>query len=172
MLEIIEKTPRRIILRDQRPTAGLIAVVFTFLSLAGLIMLVFQMVTLFSDRILRFDGAAWMSGMIVFIALGVGFVALGVMASLHFWIGVACVLDKDSEAFILQRVDFFRTKTEEHSIYGISRVDVDENAEVHAFGVFIVLRSGQRIPVASYHQQDEDVMRATVGHLREFLRDW
>lgn len=172
MLQFVEQTPRRVVLRDQRPTAGLVALVFTFLSLSAVLMLLAQLIAMFGERVGQFDGLLWLLGMVMFTALGLGFVALGAMASAHFLIGSACMLDKDSGRFIIQRVDFFRRKFELHKIDGIRRIDVQENREVHAFGVFVVLKNGQRVPIASYHQQDEEAMRAMVAHLRDFLRDW
>jgi hypothetical protein len=171
VLEVVEKTPRQLILRDQRPTAGLIAIVFTFINLAALVMMLFQLVVMFPDRITESDGALWLLGMGVFISLSIFFMGMGIMATIQFWVGTACILDKDAETLTLQQIDFFRTQTEQHSIYGISHVEIDTNEEVHAYGVFIVLRSGKRLPVASYHQHDKDVMQTTVNYLRQFLRD-
>ncbi|MFW5748724.1 MAG: hypothetical protein ACOCYT_03840 [Chloroflexota bacterium] len=160
----------RLVLRDQRPTAGVVAVIFIFMSISAVLLLFFQAVSIFADRIGRFDGFLWLLGTVVFIGLGVGFVLLGVMAALHFLVGTTCVLDREAEEISVERVEWFRAREERHSIYGISRIEVEANPEVHAFGVFIVLRSNQRIPVASFHDQDEDAMRALVERMRAFLQ--
>lgn len=170
MLEIVENTPQKLILRDQRPTAGIIALIFTVLSIGAVGLLLIQVVSGFSDRIGQFDGFLWLLGMVVFIALGAGFIVLGITASLHFLVGSTCIIDRDAEAVTLERVGFLRTHTEQHSIWGISHVEVEENVEVHAFGVFLILRSYDRIPVASFHRQDEEAMRSLVQEIRAFLR--
>ncbi len=170
MLEVIEQSPRRLVMRDQRPTAGMIAVIFVILSVGAVALLIIQFLSIFAERLGQFDGFLWMVGTVMFIALGIGFVILGMVAALHFLIGTTCVLDKDAEEFVIERVAFFRTQAERHSIYGISRINVQENEEVHAFGVFVVLKSGQHVPIASFHNQDEDAMRAIVRELLQFLQ--
>ncbi|PJF22476.1 MAG: hypothetical protein CUN56_05770, partial [Phototrophicales bacterium] len=81
-----------------------------------------------------------------------------------------CMIDKDAETITLQQVNLFRTTSRQYSIYSVSYIDIKQNDEVHAFGVFFVLRDGSQVPLASYHQQDEEVMLDTVQRLRTFLR--
>lgn len=170
MLQVIEQTPRRLVLRDQRSTAGLVALVFVALSVSGALTLLLQLVTGFSERIGRFDGPYWLLGMVVFLLLALGFVGLGLVAAVHFLVGVTCVLDKDRETVVIRQAGVLRPQQREVSIYAVSHIDVEHNIEVHAFGVFLVLRHYERVPVASFHQQDEDAMRALVKEMRAFLR--
>lgn len=170
MLEVIEQTPQRLVLRDQRPTAGLISLLFTALSVGAVGLLIGQGISVLDARLGDSDAPYWLLGMGVFITLGIGFVLLGIGAVLHFLVGTTCVFDREAEQVIVERVALFRTQAEHHSIYGVSHVHVEANEEVHAYGVFLVLRSQQRVPVASFHKQDEDAMRALVREIRAFLR--
>jgi hypothetical protein len=170
MLQVIEQTPDHLILRDQRPSAGIVAVIFTVLSFSATALLAAQFIAIYTDRITRFDGLLWLVGMSVFLALCTGFTVLGVLASRHFLIGPACLIDRDSESIVIERIGLMRRHQETYSLYGVSHIDIQHNDEVHAFGVFLVLKSHQRVPVASFHDQDEDAMRALVADIRAFLR--
>jgi hypothetical protein len=171
MLQVVNQTPTRMILRDQRPTAGLVSIIFVFLSISAVSLLIFQGVSIFSDRIIGNDGLFWFIGMAIFIALGFGFTLLGITAALNFLVGTTFIMDRETEEFVIERVGFLRTRAERHSLYGIKRIEVEENAEVHAFGVFVVLRNGESLPVASFHDQDEDAMRAVVREIHAFLQN-
>lgn len=170
MLKVVQQTDHQLILEDKRRTAGIIAMIFVLISLFGLINLLLQVMSVFEGHIRASNGFLWLIAVGVFVALAIAFVLLGIGAALHFLIGSTCIIDKESEQISLQRVNMFRATTERYSIYSISQIDIEQNDEVHAFGVFFVLRDGRRIPVASYHQQDEAAMLDTVQAMRLFLR--
>ncbi len=170
MLKVINQNNRQLILEDKRPIAGGIALIFVLISLFGLINLLIQVIRVFDTYIRADNGLLWFITVSIFVTLAFGFVLLGISAALHFLIGSTCMIDKDAETITLQQVNLFRTTSRQYSIYSVSYIDIKQNDEVHAFGVFFVLRDGSQVPLASYHQQDEEVMLDTVQRLRTFLR--
>jgi hypothetical protein len=56
------------------------------------------------------------------------------------------------------------------SIYAISHVETTQNTEMNAYGVFLVMKSGEHIPLASFYKVDEASMKAVINEIRTFLR--
>jgi hypothetical protein len=98
-------------------------------------------------------------------------VGIGVFATLNFGRGVTCVFDKSTGEMTLAKMKVFRRQQTTHSIYGISHFDVETNTDVRAYGVFMILRSGESIPIASFSFLDREPMEALLSRVRGFLRD-
>ncbi|GAB4516062.1 MAG: hypothetical protein OHK0046_20630 [Anaerolineae bacterium] len=169
MLQIIEHTPTRLVLRDQQRTAGLIAAVFTGLSVISVIATAYQGVDLLILRADRDMLAVRLSGLALFLAFGLGFVFLGMAAYQHFTKGVTLILDKSAEIMHLETVRVLRVAVREHSIYGISRVDVLTDPRMRVHALHVVLRTGEKIPVATVAAVDGDAMERAVTAIRAFL---
>jgi len=169
MLKISEHTPQRMALKDQRPVAGMFAILFTVVSLISVVILLVQGVESLFVIGRDFQNARIL-GFVVFMLIGVGFVLLGGAAVRHFLQGTAFILDKTQEQATLKRMMIFRREVKVMSIYAISHLDVQANPEFKVYGLFIVLRSGERLPLASFQQVDEVHMRTLMREVSDFLR--
>lgn len=168
-MRIVEQSPRKITLRDQHPIGGLFALLFTLISVLALLLFILQIWQMFSERITQHDGALWLVVVLIFVLIGVGFITLGLMGVLQFWLGTVCILDWDAEEITIRSVNFLTPKTERYSIYGISHVQVDHNAELAAYSVWMVFKTGQRIPLTAYPDRERDAVQKLVLVLRQFL---
>lgn len=168
-MQIVEQSPKKIILRDRHPIGGLFALLFTLISTVALTLFIVQISRMFNERIVQHDGALWLLVVLVFATIGISFITLGVMGILQFWVGTACVLDRDTEEVTLQSIDFLKPKTERYSIYGISHVQVEHNDEREAYSVWMVFKTGRRIPLTVYPDAQRDELQKLVLQLRQFL---
>jgi L-cystine uptake protein TcyP (sodium:dicarboxylate symporter family) len=174
MLKITEHTSTRLVLKDQRIVGALLAGLFTLFSLIALLLLVIQGIEIFSWR-LENDGrlnAIQVMTFGMFVVFGMVFVILGLLTTLGFGLGVTFTLDKTDEVMQLRRMRLFRLHHETHSIYGISHLDVETNTDLQAYGLFLVLRSGERIPLAAISMLDQEHMERLVKQVRAFLRSY
>lgn len=170
MLKVIEESPSRLVLRDQRPTAGIIAAVFTGFSVFTVLAVAYQGIDLLIIRADRDLIGMRLVGMALFLAFGIGFTLIGVMAYQHFTKGVTLVLDKAREIMHLQKVNIFRVTQREDPIYGISRIEVQTDERMRVYALYVVLRTGEKIPVAAMSSVDEADMERAVNAIRAFLR--
>ena len=172
MLKIAEHTPHRLVLKDQRALGAALAGLFTLFSLIALFLLVIQGVEIFSWR-LENEGRLNVLQVLtfgLFVLFGAAFVVIGILTTLGFAQGVTFTLDKREEVMHLRRMRFFRLQQETRSIYGISHVEVETNTDLRAYGLFLVLRSGERLPLAAMSMLDQEHMEHLVKQVRTFLR--
>jgi hypothetical protein len=151
MLRIIEHTPTRLVLRDDRRIQRAAAFLFTALSALSVTLLLLQAYQRTSPALA------------MFVLIEVGFVTLGLFMLTH---RVTVILDKGVETVTIHR----RSTTIRQSIYGVSGLSVETNDEASLYGVYLVLRSGERIPLASLPQHDREHVEAMVRTVRAFLR--
>ena len=170
MLQITEQTPTRMVLEDKRHTASIIAGFFTIVSAGSVLLLGYQAVQsliLGAPKDLmgwRYFGTAF------FLLILIGVMALGALATLHFLRGTTWTLDKDAEVITWTGTNFIRPVENRYPIYGVSRLDVETSPEMRAYGLFLVLRTGERIPIAAFAMMDSEHMERVVGEVRTFLR--
>lgn len=169
MLQVIEQTPTRLVLKDQRFVSGVVAGIFTALSVGSLLMIAYQGVE--SLFMVQRDLIGWrIFGFALFLAFGVAFTLLGVMAYQHFMKGITLILDKNTETMYLQSVNIFRLKETTRSIYGVSHIEVETDDRMRVYALFVVLRSGEKLPLAAMSTVDEEHMEHVVSVIRGFLR--
>ncbi len=170
MLKITEHTPRRLVLEDRRISVAIFAAFFSVVSAFSVLVMLFQGIeALFvigrTMTLLR------LIGLMIFIGISIGFTGLGIAAAIGFANGISCVLDKDMESFQLKSMNIFRRQQQSGSIYAISHLAVEKNTELKAYAVFIVLRSGERLTLAAFHEVDEVPMRQLIQQVRAFLHE-
>jgi len=115
------------------------------------------------------DGLLWMLVMVVFLGLISGLVVLGALATRHLSYGVHCEFDRYHETLIIRRIGIFQPVEIRHSIYAVARVDTQHNAEIGMYGLFLVMKNGDRTPLASFYMVDEAEMKAVINEIRTFL---
>jgi hypothetical protein len=84
--------------------------------------------------------------------------------------GVRCILDKHAETVTIEKTRWLRSRTTTHSIYGVARAEAERNEDVRVFGIFLVLRSGERLALATLPLYDEDAAQHIVRTIRQFLQ--
>ena len=170
MLKITEHNDNRMVLEDKRLGAGSVGAVFTALSAFSVLTLAYNTVdTLILGQ--PKDLMAWRYfGVTVFMLALIGLVFIGVLVTVHFLRGITFVIDKTTEEITLAQPHFFRKVLTSYSIYGVSHLDVETNDDVRAHGLIMVLRSGERVPIAAYAEIEAEPMETVIQQIRTFLR--
>lgn len=172
MLKVTEKTPTKLVLKDQHKTIAVMTAFFTVVSFFAVVLNIGQGLDTF---ILRFRNgeqihALQITAFVIFVCFGVAFTLVLAIVTLHFGRGVTFILDKTEEVMKLQRMGLFRMNYITHSIYGISHLHIEENSDVRAYGLWLVLRSGERIALGTLSALDEDEIDTLRKHVHGFLR--
>lgn len=169
MLKIAESSPTRLILKDQRRWATLFALIFTLISIGALLIFISQIATIIESRYER-DGMLWVMVTLIFFLLISSLVVIGAIASRHLSYGIHCDFDRTAEILTLRHIGIFRPIETQYSIYAISHLETIQNHEIGMYGVFLVLKNGDKIPLASYYAVDEAEMKSVINEIRTFLR--
>ncbi|HEX2622201.1 MAG TPA: hypothetical protein VHL11_18715 [Phototrophicaceae bacterium] len=170
MLRIIEHTPTRLVLQDNRGGLRVLAVIFTSLSMFSLISLLLQSYQRLNrqqdDNLLNLRIAA----LLMFVTVSVGLVGFGVFAVFNLSRGVIFILDRTQETAILISAHRLRRVSHQYSIYAISHLQVETSPELRAYGLFLVLRSGEKIPLATFPEHEQDYLEQLIRTIHAFLR--
>ncbi|MCU0499660.1 MAG: hypothetical protein MUF87_20100 [Anaerolineae bacterium] len=166
MLEITESTPRRLVLVQTRPTLTFLAVVFTGFSGCSLILILVQSVQIALADPQVLGEISWVISVGTFWLIGVGLVIFGVIGCWQIAQGVRLTFDKDAESVVLQRA----RRQNHHSIYGVLRLEAERNELARAYGLFLVLRSGERIAITAVPEGDRDQLEHLLQTVRHFLQ--
>ena len=169
MLKVTETSPTRLILKDQRQWATLFALIFTLISIGALLIFVSQIASIIQSRYER-DGMLWVMVMLIFFLLIGSLVVIGAIATRHLSYGVHCDFDRSAEMLTIKRIGILRPIQTHYSIYAISHLETLQNREIGMYGVFLVLKNGDKIPLASYYRVDEAEMKSVINEIRTFLR--
>lgn len=169
MLHISQQTPSRLALEDRQPGAAVVAALFTALAVLSFLATAYQGAGALTGPGQQFDAMRG-TALSVFLLVEAAFVGLGVMAVAHFGLGVRCTLDKDEGTVVIRTAGALRPRHETYSIYAVSHFEVQANESAHAWALFLVLRSGERIPVSAFPAIDREVVDGIVRDLRGFLR--
>ena len=170
MLYITEQSQTKLILQDRRLFMTLLGGCFTLMSVSVLVLIIIQGEETFTNQMQRDLVPIRIANLAVFLILGMCMVGLGVFITLNFGRGVTCVFNKDTGEMVLDKTKVFRREKVTHSIYGISHFDIEENTDLRAYGVFMILRSGERIPITSFSVLDREHMESLLNRVRGFLR--
>lgn len=165
-MKIIEDTSQRLVIRFQRGLMAVAIAGFTILSVLVVINLVIQGTSML---LLRYEGWRVLT-LFVWTLVGLVMIALGVVSWSNVGRGITCTFDKVKETVTIRQPHWFRMEEVTHSIYSVSHVDLLENSETRSFGIFMVLRSGERIALATVPIFEEAEVRGLVNHVRSFLR--
>ncbi len=170
MLKIVEQTPTRLVMKDQNKTMALLAGISAILSAVSLVSLVIQGAERIFTPIAGEANLARIIAFLIFILACAAFFCLGLWAAVHFSRGTTCILDKAAGTLTLETMHLFRMKRDDRPIYGLSHVDVETNEQARAYGVFLVLRSGEKIPIAAVSMLDKEDLESLLTQIRQFLR--
>lgn len=169
MLKISSSSPTRLILKDQRRWATLFALIFTLISTGALLIFISQIASIIASRYER-DGMLWVMVMLIFFLLIGSLVLIGAIATRHLSYGVHCDFDRTHETLTIRRIGIVRPIQTHYSIYALSHIETVQNHEISMYGVYLVLKNGDKIPLASYYTVDEAEMKSVINEIRTFLR--
>ncbi|MCU0512808.1 MAG: hypothetical protein MUE40_09585 [Anaerolineae bacterium] len=163
-MKIVEHSPTRLILRQQQ---ALLAAFFALFALVCLVMLV----ALFLQGITRLGlmNLFQVIGWLAWLGVAGVLVALGLLAWAGAQRGTRCTFDKQAGTFVLERAGGLRPSIRHGSLYSIAQLDVEHNAEVRQAGLFLRLRSGERLPLLTVPAHDETHLRGLLSTVRTFL---
>lgn len=164
-MEIIESTSQKLVIRFRRGLMAVVVAIFTILSIFVVLNLLVQGVMMLSQRYETWRVIALISWM----ALGLSMVGLGVTSWLNLARGATCTFDKVQEIVTIRQPRLFRMSEVTHSIYSVSHLDLLKNEETKSFAILLVLRSGERIPLATMSIYEEANLRGLIHEVRGFL---
>lgn len=110
------------------------------------------------------------AGLLVVFGMGCFFAVIGALTAVKVLHGVTCTFDRQTETVTVTHADGIRTTRQQHSIYGVSHVLVEQNDDLQAIALYLVLRSGQRISLGTCSPLDKDRAAHLVGNVRAFLQ--
>lgn len=163
-MKLSEQTANRLVIQHNRPAMALVLGLFVLMSTAMEMGLIFQGVAR-----LRFLNVMQAVSWLVWIALALLFIVVGAMAFFRAWRGMVLEFDRTNESVSLNRPQLLKHAPRTWSIYSVSHIHIERNDEVKVFGLFLVLRSSERIPLATVPLYDEDTARRIAKDVRQFL---
>ena len=165
-MRIIEHNTTRLQLQHRQSGLAIGAALFVVLSSLMTLNLVIQGAQRI-DGLNRFQALSW----VLWIGLGAVFVVMGTVAWARLGRGTTCTFDKASESVVIRRSGFVRMNETSHSIYGVSGLEIVPYENDKSAGLMLVLRSGQRLPLAALNRFEQDDGQALVVTVRRFLHD-
>jgi hypothetical protein len=165
-MDIFEQSSQRLILGQRRVLMALVMTVYALLSLIfllnGLLLQGVPRLYLLNP----FELLAWF----FWVLLAFGSTAIGVYIALSLWRGVTVTFDRADGTFCVRRSQGWRPAETHGSLYAIKRLALEENETARVIGLFLELRSGERLPLATIPSYATDSAQDLARTVREFLR--
>lgn len=168
-MQMIEHTPTRLVLRKRAPLLAVMIALFSVSSFAGLLVIPAQGIVNVIARGTP-DMLTRVLSLVGLLALGLLFVSIGTLAAISAGRGIRCVFDKEAESVTVRKIGVLRMQTTIHPIYGVSHLELTPNRENNMIGVFLVLRSGQRIALCAEAASERERLEMLTRHVRQFLK--
>lgn len=163
-MRLIEHTPNRLTLGQQRPL--LAAAMLAMLGLS--LLLVLNLATQTAQRADLFTGWQWI-GLVVWGGLALGLVAFSVWTLNAGLRGTRLTFDRDAQTVTLRRHHQLGLRVQEYPIFAVSGLELVHNTELNIYALVLLLRSGQKVPLATASPYAEAELRRLVKLVREFL---
>jgi len=147
MLQMVENTPQKLILRDRQYGALLTGVGFLLISVLALSSTIAQ-----AAQRISMDGGidiGRLVALLVFFGAELVFVAFALLilsTRLH---GITLTVDRAAESVTLARGGVLRAKRHTFSIYAVSHLRIEQSPDGQALALMLVLRSGQQHFIAT-----------------------
>lgn len=164
-MRIVEESDTRLVLRQQRRGMSVALGIFTILSA----FLVFNLIV---QGLQRFDAMNLLEvyNWLIFILLSALIAAFGALVWARIGRGTQCIFDREQETVTIEQARLFGRRQRVETIFAISHLELTRNDEVRVIGLFLVLRSSERIALATLPHFDEDHAENLARHVRAFLR--
>lgn len=163
-MHISEQSDTRLMLRQRRVGMGLVMSIFSVLTSVTLLNVLLQGI----QRIGFFT--AWeLFTWLIWLAFITLLLITGILAASTMLHGVSLTLDRETETATIRRVRFLRMMQQTYPIYSVSHLAAEENPEVRVIGLFLMLRSGERIALATVPAYDQEAIQQIVRTVKSFL---
>lgn len=164
-MQIVEQSSQELVLQQRRGWMAVALILFVLLICFTLANLVLQGIARLGD-FNRWELLSWL----VWVALGSTLAGLGILGVNNALRGMRCRFDRATATVTIERPRGLRLAVQQLSIYAISRLEIEENQEMRLLAVYLVLRSGERLALASAPHFDAEELRGIQVAVRDFLR--
>ncbi len=160
MLHITQHTSRRLVLEDKRTRLRVFSLLFLALSLLTLSsLLVNSAATAFNEGGLD---PQRLPAQITFLVADVALVGVALFFLLNLSRKVRITFDRESETVVVRQQSF--------SLYSVSHIRVEGNDEIGVYALYLVLRMGQQVPLATLPYHEQVHMERLVAEVKAFLK--
>jgi hypothetical protein len=169
-MQIIENQPERLILQNRSLLFG---VVFALGAVLWVVVVIGTAIwgTLNVSRPPVSDMyMVELFGLGVMFVFGVVFSWLGAQTAITVLRGTTCTFDRTTEQVTVTTPERLHLRQDHHSIYGVSHAYAEHNDDLHTFALYLVLRSGERIPLGTCQEFEQDEVETIVKTVRAFLK--
>jgi hypothetical protein len=170
-MQILENQPDRLTLRNRSMLFGVMFAVGALLWLFVVMGTAVSGTVRVATQTPPPDLIGWrLFGLAVVFVFGVFFTWLGAQTAITTLRGTTCIFDRTAETVTVLQPGGWRSQQQQHSLYGVSHAHVEHNDEFSTFALYLVLRSGERIPLGVLHEFQRAEVDATVQTIRAFLQ--
>ncbi|MFQ3646010.1 MAG: hypothetical protein SNJ54_09350 [Anaerolineae bacterium] len=163
-MRLLEQTPTRLTLGQNRPVLALSMVAMLGLS----VLLLFNLLWQTAQRGELFTPAQWV-GLVIWAGLALGLIAFSAWTLNVGLRGTRLIFDRDTQTVTLRRPFRLGLREQRFSIYAVSGLELIHNAELKIYALVLILRSGEKLPLATGSPYAEEQLRRLVKLVREFL---
>lgn len=164
-MKVSFSSQHKLVLEHTRWLRWMVLAVFTMLS--GLTLFNILLQGLRSLDTLR--GWQWM-GWLTWLTFALVMTVIGAMTWFNTGRKFTCTFDRDAETVTITQASIAGKPPQQMSIYSVSHVDVQRNEAVRVIGLFLVLRSNEKIPLTTMPFHDEAQAHDLTRTIRQFLR--
>lgn len=164
-MQIVEQSSQELVLQQRRGWMAGALILFVLLIGFTLANLVVQGIARLGE-FNRWELLSWL----VWIGLSSTLAGLGILGVNNALRGMRCRFDRATATVTIERPRGLRLAVQQMSIYAVSRLEIEENQEMRLLAVYLVLRSGERLALASAPHFDADELRGIQTAVRDFLR--
>lgn len=164
-MQIVEQSSQELVLQQRRGWMAGALILFVLLIVFTLANLVVQGIARLGE-FNRWELLSWL----VWIGLSSTLAGLGILGVNNALRGMRCRFDRATATVTIERPRGLRLAVQQLSIYAVSRLEIEENQEMRLLAVYLVLRSGERLALASAPHFDADELRGIQMAVRDFLR--
>lgn len=163
-MQIVEQSSQKLVLQQRRGWMAVALILFVLLLGFTLANLLLQGIARLGE-FNRWELLSWL----VWIALGSTLAGLGILGLNNALRGTRCCFDRETATVTIERPRGLRLAVQHLSIYAVSRLEIEQNEEMRLLAVFLVLRSGERLALASAPHFDAEELRGIQVAVRDFL---
>lgn len=169
MLQIAEHTPDRLVVREHAPGTGAALMLFVLGCLALMVLLpAHNIILIWRDG--GMNPPLQILALLILLAAGCACVGLGLPVALGLLRGSTCVFDRPSATIHLTRLHHLRPRTIQYPLYGVSHTRVATNDETRSHALYLVLRSGEEVLLASASVFEAEAVERVRQQVWHFLR--
>lgn len=168
MLRITYQDNSRLVIQDRRVVGGIVAFMCALISVSTAGILVFHIVQ--DINLLGGVNRERFPTQFVFALVSLVVCMIGVTLGFNFLQGISLIFDRTRETVQMRSYGFPRPERHELSIYSVVNLIAEFNQDIKVYGVFLVTRHGERLPVATLPPFAQEQVETILYTVRQFLR--